>query len=205
LFSRYCFRHDRHLDDRQIANGDAQLSFLLTIDDTADTGTIWETTLTLAGTTNGAAAEVSVNPAGRITFSTAANRMDLLQLDIGPITQVSGPAGTTAVFNGFDVIGMDQFNANNDLFDFGGDSYVGNVDGDTSNNASETFATQSLAPSGSLFDNTGAGQWRLEVISSQFDVSIATVPEPSSVVLVSLLGLSFLRRKRVYPPIRFEF
>ena len=171
-------------------NGDDRLSFLLTIDDSGDTGSVYSAVLTLAGVTNDLGAQVSTNVAGRVVFASQATRQDTLTLTVGSITKVSGP-DAIVTFDGFKSMDLDQWSVANDAFNFDGNSYDGVNDGGT------TIIFDFLAPSGSTIDSTSDGQFRPGGLTSTFTVSPSAVPEPSS-ALMGLFSITclFIRRRR---------
>lgn len=177
-------------DDANTPNGSEFLSFLLTVDDSSGTGAVFNAVLTLAGTTSIGGNSVRSNAIGKIPFAGGDDFQDTLTLTVDSIIQTSGPSAT-AVFDGFTQAHFDQFNGSNDEITIAGYTFSG-----PQTSEFDTVFTPILAPSGSTFDRTGAGQIRLETLTSQFTVT--AVPEASQVVTFGLLtcGLGLVHWKR---------
>ncbi|MGB7326818.1 MAG: PEP-CTERM sorting domain-containing protein [Rubripirellula sp.] len=167
-------------------DGDAELNLLITIDDSAQTGSVYSAIMTMTGTRNAATDRVRANAGGEIVFTPGNdNHQNTISVSVGSITYVSGPTATVN-FDGFRGATLSNFGEANDVFTFDSQTYDG-----TSPN-SLTF--NALAPSPSTFDDTGTTSWRLTGVQTQF--SVTAVPEPSSLTLLSVASLGILARRR---------
>jgi len=180
------------------------LDFLITIDDTAGTGAIFEATMTLAGVLGNGNAGVRAAGNGQILAGGGTGNTDMIVYTVSAITQVSGPAAT-ATFDGFPSITVNQFNnapdpANGVLGDalvFDNEQFVS-----PGNNGNSNFLIDppGLAPNGVTMDAgnpnatppTGSERFRHNSVDLKFTVEATAIPEPSSICVLALAGLGLL-------------
>ncbi|MGJ8695165.1 MAG: PEP-CTERM sorting domain-containing protein [Verrucomicrobiaceae bacterium] len=171
-------------------NGDDLLKFRITIDDTADSGAVFTSIVTVLGLDGAGGTRIVYLTPGIVNFLAGSSnvRQNTLTVSMGVPTQVSGPAATIN-FDGFASTKMSSWTqGDSDSFTIDGATYTASV-GDL---GEITFG--SLAPSGSTFEAVSTGNFRQDEIRSQF--TITAIPEPSSVLLVGFGALGLLRRRR---------
>jgi hypothetical protein len=168
------------------------VQYVVTIDDSADTGAIFTGTLTLTGlqgTAPGTSGVLNNTVNGVVMSSDGSQQKDLT-------FAISGLSETTATGATIDFDGFVEFFSGNGAAD-GSKLYSLNGAAGTPLNAITGWNSLGLDSNPTVSaHNSVIANFRIEDVRSQFTIT-AAVPEPSSTALLGLGGLALmLRRKR---------